>query len=206
MYNLPAFQGDPASGLEIMREYPFATLISGEISDLQISHLPLLLHEEDGHPVLWGHLALRNPQIAGLRRDPRVTALFHGPHAYVTPRWYVSGRDVPTWNYVVTHVTGRVRFVDEPGAMVETLRALSERFEREERSPWMFELPEDLRDAGLLARAIAAFVVVPEKIETKLKLGQSRPRGDREAVLAGLEARTDAMSHDLARWTKKSLS
>ena len=42
-----------------------------------------------------------------IERQSRVLIL-HGPHAYVSPRWYVEpSQNVPTWNYAAAHVYGQ---------------------------------------------------------------------------------------------------
>ena len=45
--------------------------------------------------------------------DTESTAIFRGPDAYISPRWYVngqrSGRVAPSWNYVVVQARGRIR-------------------------------------------------------------------------------------------------
>ena len=40
-----------------------------------------------------------------------VLAIFHGPHAYISPSWYESADVVPTWNYVAVHVSGVLRLI-----------------------------------------------------------------------------------------------
>ena len=44
-------------------------------------------------------------------------ALFHGPHAYVSPSWYGVHPSVPTWNYAVVHARGRARLIEDPAAL-----------------------------------------------------------------------------------------
>ncbi len=43
----------------------------------------------------------------------RCWSVFRAEHAYISPNWYPSKHDthllVPTWNYRVVHVHGRVR-------------------------------------------------------------------------------------------------
>ena len=53
-------------------------------------------------------MARANPQWQVFANHPEVLAIFHGPHTYITPTWYASP-DVPTWNYAVVHVKGRVQ-------------------------------------------------------------------------------------------------
>src|SRR5689334_2824802 len=85
---------------EIIRRYPFSTVISSDSPGLLGSHLPLLLRPAVGpHGQLAGHMARQNPQWAQLVEGREVLAIFHGPHAYVSPSWYREPLNVPTWNY-----------------------------------------------------------------------------------------------------------
>ena len=40
-------------------------------------------------------------------------AVFNGPHAYVSEKWYEVPNVVPTWNYVVVHVSGKIKITNE---------------------------------------------------------------------------------------------
>ena len=39
--------------------------------------------------------------------------IFEGPHGYVSPSWYETRPNVPTWNYVAIHVHGTLRAVED---------------------------------------------------------------------------------------------
>ena len=96
----------------------FATLISPDPIDPHITHLPLLLERARGDfGTLLGHMARANPHWRRLEAQPGVLAVFHGPHAYVSPSWYAAHPSVPTWNYAVVHVHGNARLMHEqPGS------------------------------------------------------------------------------------------
>jgi transcriptional regulator len=53
-----------------------------------------------------------------------VTAIFHGPHGYVSPSWYTVKKAVPTWNYAVVHVRGRVVRIDDSDGKERVLKSL----------------------------------------------------------------------------------
>ena len=56
-----------------------------------ITHLPLLLDRARGASgALLGHVARANPHWRQLEAQPGVLAVFHGPHAYVSPSWYAA--------------------------------------------------------------------------------------------------------------------
>jgi transcriptional regulator len=39
---------------------------------------------------------------------------FVGPHAYISPTWYGTPNQVPTWNYVSIEARGRVQLLETP--------------------------------------------------------------------------------------------
>src|SRR6266513_1829089 len=57
--------------------------------------------------VLRSHMARANEQWKQFESTPEVLCIFHGPHAYISPSWYVMQHTVPTWNYAAVHVYGR---------------------------------------------------------------------------------------------------
>ena len=61
------------------------------------------------------------------RADVEALAIFQGPRRYVTPSWYPTkaetGKVVPTWNYVVVHAYGLLRFIDDPAGCSPTSSA-----------------------------------------------------------------------------------
>ena len=99
---------DPEVAYELIRREPFATLLVQNQEGVLGSHLPLLLDLAGNEPKLVGHMSRSNPQWKLLEQGKEVLIVFHGPHAYISPKWYEEN-DVPTWNYAVVHVHGRVK-------------------------------------------------------------------------------------------------
>jgi transcriptional regulator len=196
MYTPPAFRNaDPAVALELMRSHPFATVIAtGADGAPVVNHLPLLVAGD----TLVGHMAKRNPQAAALAATPAATAVFHGPHAYISPTWYEVD-DVPTWNYAVVHVRGRARLIEDHAELVALLEAATAAFEGDGPGAWKVALPDDLAGDGALARQIVGVELAIERVDCKLKLSQNRSLADRRGVLRGLEERGDAESAALRR-------
>ena len=81
--------------LNLTKSFPFVTLISKDSAgDLSISHVPVVTEFVNGELVsIKGHFACRNPHVGHLTSNPQVTIVFGGPHAYITPNWYKSGRE-----------------------------------------------------------------------------------------------------------------
>lgn len=184
MYVPDAFRLDERTSLLAhAAAYPFATVITRDGEDLAVSHLPLLV--DPARNLLRGHLARDNPQHAHLAAGADVLAIFHGPHGYVSPSVYAEQPSVPTWNYVVLHVRGEARVVDEPG-----LRAiLEDTVAHFDRTGWRPDANEQFMRTKLAA--IAGFEVEIRELEGKWKLSQNRSLTDQARVASWLEGGDD---------------
>lgn len=204
MYVPDHFAGPAESELAaFLARHDFATLITPSSDGLQVTHLPLILRAAQRGAVLVGHVARANPHWRAFDGHLSSTAIFHGPHGYVSPSWYESGPAVPTWNYAVVHVTGRaIVRADEPFKR-EVVNELAHRYEDGRPRPWRMEsLPGDFEHAML--GAIVAFELAVERVESKFKLGQNRPPADRDRVAEALDAQGDDTSRALAALMRDS--
>jgi transcriptional regulator len=183
MYIPPSFAApDPTAVIQAIEEYSFAFVVSGADGDLVASHLPLLYDRTNGpHGTLLGHMARANAQWQTAAGRP-VLAVFSGPHAYVSPRWYEAERVVPTWNYLAVHAYGRLELVEEPGQAEAILRRTIAQYEGE---GW--QIPTDRAFVEGLLRQIVAFRIPVQRLEGKWKLSQNQPPARREKVAAALE-------------------
>jgi len=171
----------------LIEAYGFATLISPDATEPTITHLPLLLERARGaQGTLIGHVARANPHWRTLQERPAVVAVFHGPHAYVSPSWYGVQPSVPTWNYAVVHAAGSARVLHDPKALAEITNRLVEAFENPRPQPWRMQLPTDFRDRML--GAIVGFEIEISQLSGKFKLSQNRSLDDRRRVVTALEA------------------
>lgn len=184
MYIPPHFRVEDRDALfDFIDGHGFATLVSTDAAGVPFAtHLPLLLDRAAG--VLLGHVAKGNPQwemFAGRES----LAIFHGPHAYVSPTWYAVHPAVPTWNYAVVHVYGVPRLLT-PEQTGEVVDRLTRKYEDGRATPWTGEMPADYR-RGMLA-GIVGFEMPLTRVEGKFKLGQNRSAADRAGTVAGLRA------------------
>lgn len=184
MYVPDAFRfEDRALLLAHAAAYPFATVITREEDGVVVSHLPLLVDATGNR--LRGHLARDNPQHSHLAAGADVLTIFHGPHGYVSPSVYVEQPSVPTWNYVVVHVRGRARVVDEQG-----LRSiLDDTVAHFDRTRWRLEADETFMRDRL--DAIAGFEIAIQRLDGKWKLSQNRSATDQDRVASWLEGGDD---------------
>ena len=176
LYVPPHFAAhDPDQLFEFVQRYAFATLVSSGASGLEVSHIPLVAERDGaGKLRLLGHLARANPHWQALEAAGEVLAIFHGPHAYVSPGWYEQHPSVPTWNYAVVHARGRATLMEE-AELHELLMRLSSAYEDGRPKPWrLSQQPADFV-SGML-KMIVGFSIDVERIEGKFKLSQNRPR------------------------------
>ncbi len=166
---------------DVMRTYSFATLVTPHGSEPMISHVPLVFVDDGSeHGALVGHFARANPHAAVAGAAESI-AIFHGPHAYVSPSWYGEpAKMVPTWNYIVVHAHGTLEPTDAEGA----LALLVDTYEASRESPWSFAMSDPQR--GAMLRAIWAFRMPIARLVGKVKLSQNRTPADRERVAAAL--------------------
>lgn len=173
--------------------YGFATLVTSSSEGLIASHIPVTLRTRGDAKHLIGHVARANNQWRAFDGKAEALAIFHGPHAYVSPTWYATSPAVPTWNYAAVHVYGKPAASEDRDFITAALAELVSKYEGTRSNPWRAEdLAPDVFDK--LASAIVAFEMPIERIEGKFKLGQNRSRDDREGMLAGLrgEGTSDA--------------
>jgi transcriptional regulator len=171
----------------LIESYSFATLISPDTMEPMITHLPLLLDRGRGaQGTLIGHFARTNSHWRTLQERPDAIAVFHGPHAYVSPSWYGVHPSVPTWNYAVVHAAGRARLLHEPQALEHITRRLVETFENHRPDPWRMELPQDFHQRML--GGIVGFEIEIAQLSGKFKLSQNRSLDDRHRVVTALDA------------------
>src|SRR5215204_4517774 len=112
-----------------IERYDFATLTSSSSTGLVASHIPIMLRRSGGRAVLLGHVARANSQWQQFDGRAEALAIFHGPHAYVSPTWYATSPAVPTWNYAAVHVYGKPRAREEHEFAATALRDLAARHE-----------------------------------------------------------------------------
>ncbi len=177
---------DPRTLHAFIADHAFGTLVTSGPSGLHVSHIPFIPEQgADGKLRLLGHVARANPQAASLETAIDTVAIFQGPHAYVSPTWYENHPAVPTWNYAVAHVRGRIVPLDEFG-LRDLLGKLSSTYEGDRPDAWRIDkVPGEFVDN--LVKAITGFSIEVERVEGKFKLSQNRPGQDARRVADALE-------------------
>jgi transcriptional regulator len=203
MYIPEAFNAHDLRALDRLAGYnAFGTLVSQMEGTPFASHLPVLYRRVREQVTLTGHWARANPQWRGIEGQ-RVLFMFHGPHAYISPRWYVEPqKNVPTWNYAVAHLYGRVRVIQDTAELESIVTALAAQYEAGADNPWRFG---DTGEAGKVRlKAIVGFDLSADEIQVKLKLSQNHVAGNVRGAVEGLRAAGSAESIEVADWMEQA--
>ena len=203
MYNPAAFKiTDSASVEELVRRHSFATIVGIIDGVAHLAYAPTLFLPGGNCGRVQFHLARANP-LAEVQQGARLTLSFLGPHSYISPRWYKTSGQVPTWNYVVAEAAGHVRRLrtDELKSQLDLLVTQNEaRLSGSE--PWaLSQLSNDRFEA--LLKAIRGFEVELESLEGKRKLSQNRAAEDAAGAIVGLETTADSASLAVAQAMKE---
>ncbi len=94
---------------EFIAKNPFAILISENNSKIEVAHLPINRFR-DGK--LYGHVAKVNIH-SNINEEKEVCFIFNGEHAYISPTYYETTFNVPTWNYAAVHIYGKIKYIDD---------------------------------------------------------------------------------------------
>ncbi|MCO4847565.1 MAG: FMN-binding negative transcriptional regulator [Yoonia sp.] len=167
---------------------PLATLVTHTAHGLRADHIPVMMIKD----MLIGHIALANDLHQILDANQDVLAVFSGENAYISPNWYPSKADthavVPTWNYEVVHVHGRISFSHDRKSKLAVVGLLTKVLETRTNgdAAWrMADMPADFMEEKL--NGIVAFDIHPTRILGKSKLSQNKSDADRLGAAQALE-------------------
>lgn len=184
-----AFRADQTAMLDWVERTGFAHIFVMTPDGPAVVHAPLVRR---GDAALRFHIARANRAFSALD-GARIVASISGVQGYVTPNWYVDGRQqVPTWNYVAVEIEGTARMLDEDG-LVDQLDALAAAHEPRvlPDNPWTRDKMDEDRFRAML-RAICAFELSIETVRETVKLSQNKSAEDRQRVIDGLLASGNA--------------
>lgn len=188
----------PSRIAALIEAAPLACIVAHTARGLVANHIPLLMGKDGA---LIGHVALANDMHRLIPEDMDVMAIFRGADAYVSPNYYPSKqehhRHVPTWNYEVVHVHGRISFQHDERSKRAAVGLLTKRHEHRVNGDgaWrMADAPADYLDP-MLAN-IVAFRFTISRTLAKPKLSQNREARDFHGAVAGLRARGEVEMAD----------
>ena len=193
MYTPPMFKSDRAASLAFAEARGFGTVCAWDGDKPIASSLPFYLTSaDDGTPQAAFHVA-RNNSLAKLADGVSSWLMaVNGADAYVSPDWYGSSDQVPTWLYQAVHLTGTVRQIAD-NELGPHLDMLSSKFEGwlAPKPPWLSsKMTAGRLDA--MKKAIIGLVMTVEDVEGSFKLNQHKSDADHVAIASALTPQRDA--------------
>jgi transcriptional regulator len=182
----------------VIRENPWATLVSSGPSGLVGSHYPVLIDEARDELSLVTHVGRPDEKVHELG-EHELLMIFQGPHGYISSSWYGELVEVPTWNFIAVHLSG-VPEILNPGENFEVLTRLVEHFEAGVAHPRLLDgTEEDAENARRDSHGTVGLRLTPERIVAKQKMSQNKPPEIIEAVIRELESGSVYSNPALAR-------
>ena len=169
--------------LAFIRSHPFAIVVSNGETVPMATHLPFVAEEKDGKIFLTSHFSAANPQANALKNGSGLLVIFSGPNAYISPSLYEKKENVPTWNYIAVHCSGKVIFDQSEETKKKALESMIGFFEPEYQQQW-----ESLRPGYIngLMKGIVAFSVEVTNLEGKFKLSQNKTAAEQKNIADSL--------------------
>jgi transcriptional regulator len=177
---------EEASKEELFRTiaaYPFGSLVVHGPNGLDANHVPFLIDEASSSKLL-AHVARANPLWKEVNDGDDVLVIFRADDAYVSPNWYPSKhefhRQVPTWNYRVVHVHGRLYIRDSEKFVRGVVARLTRTHESRTGAPRPWKMTDSsLEYIDKMLSAIVGIEVEITKMVGKWKLSQNKEERDR---------------------------
>jgi transcriptional regulator len=198
MYIPPPFRIDEAATLAFATARGFGLVVACADGRMVASPLPFQVEQAEGGRWLTFHVARGNRLADIAAKGGRWLVAVWGADAYVSPRWYASPDQVPTWLYETAQLAGPVRVLSG-SELRDHLDRLVAQFEAGEapQPGWSIDALTPARREGLL-KAIVAIEMTVESVEGSFKLNQHKSDADHVAIAGALAARNDAGSEAIA--------
>ena len=182
--------------------HPFGILVANGPQGLDANHLPFELDGTGGaQGRLLAHVARANPLWKEVQDRQDVLVIFRGEHAYVSPNWYPSKhelhRQVPTWNYRVVHVHGRIFVRDDEKFVRGVVARLTRRHEGRTASERPWKMSDSAKEyIDQMVTAIVGIEIEIIQMIGKWKLSQNKEARDRVNASAELRNRGEGALAD----------
>jgi transcriptional regulator len=198
MYIPPPFRIDEAAALAFATARGFGLVTACADGRMVASPLPFQVEQAEGARWATFHVARGNRLADLAAKGGRWMLAVWGADAYVSPRWYESPDQVPTWLYETVQLAGPVRALGH-AELRDHLDRLVAMFEAGEapRPAWSVEALTPARREALL-KAIVGIEMTVESVEGSFKLNQHKSDADHLAVANALAAHDDAGAATIA--------
>ena len=157
----------------LIRENPWATIVSHTAAGLVASHYPVVLEQDDDDPdaiVVVSHVGRPDERSHELG-EHEVMVIIQGPHGYVSPGWYPAEQIIPTWNHVTAHLWGTPEILSDD----ENFRVLGELVDHFERvMPEPSTLTLDEAGSRRVAKGTVGIRLRVTRFDARAKLSQNK--------------------------------
>lgn len=174
---------DPDEVKRLIRENPWATIVSNTATGLVASHYPVVLEEDADGVSIVSHVGRPDERLHELGRH-EILVIIQGPHGYISPGWYGSEDFVPTWNHVTAHLYGTPELLTDDENF-GVLHDLVDHFEG--RMPRPVSLDIDEQSARRIAAGTVGLRLRVTRFDARLKLSQNKRPEVVERVIDSLE-------------------
>jgi transcriptional regulator len=183
--------------LAFLKQNNFAAIVTFDGEKPIATHIPVEVVESENGWTIYGHLSRANDQKKTFGGQEALL-IFQGPHTYISARWYTQV-DVPTWDYMIVHIYGKVREI-QGAELYSTLSRLVQNHESD--TPYRLEeLPQDMVQKDI--KSVFGFAMDVTRINGGYKLSQGKTEEERENIVSELEKRGDENSKDIAEAIRK---
>jgi len=175
---------DPDEVKRLIRENPWATIVSATASGIVASHYPVVLEEDVEGISLVSHVGRPDERAHELGQH-EVLVIIQGPHGYISPGWYETDDFVPTWNHVTAHLYGTPEILSDE----ENFRVLGELVDHfEQRMPEPLSLDIDEQSARHIATGTVGIRIPITRFDARAKLSQNKSPEVIDRIVAALDS------------------
>lgn len=175
MYPPPHHQSnDIEKMISVIKHFPLGMLVSAKDGKPFVTHIPIIYNEDTKKLV--AHIDRSNPQMETLKEGNEVTVVFKGPDTYISPSVYTTPH-LPTWNYIIVHITGSIKLINDIETAKKTMVEMTEFLEGKDQK---FVLKQDDSRMERFVHYIQAFEIEITNWEGKFKLSQDKNSQDYE--------------------------
>ena len=186
---------DPDEVKRLIRENPWATIVSHTSTGLVASHYPVILEEDADGISIVSHVGRPDEQLHELGQH-EVLVIIQGPHGYISPGWYAPSDFVPTWNHVTAHLYGTPQILSDE----ENFRVLDQLVDHfEDRMPHPVHLAVDEEGAQRIAKGTVGLRLKVDRFDARLKLSQNKAPEVVDRIIDELQAGENYSNPALAR-------
>jgi transcriptional regulator len=180
--------------LRTITAYPLGALVVNGPDGLDANHVPFLIDEASGGRKLLAHVARANPLWKEAKDGGEALVIFRADDAYISPNWYPSKhefhRQVPTWNYRVVHVHGRLYIRDNERFVRGVVARLTRTHEGQAGAPRPWKMTDSSPEyIEQMLSSIVGIEIEITKMVGKWKLSQNKEERDRVSAADELRKR-----------------